>query len=206
MGGTGGPSGTGQAGGTGTGGAQASSRWPGVDQSQFQALKNIGGNLNGMPQMPNSGGPSANVPQGGNQPSLSDVGTLPAGIRPGGGPGSTTGPNNSLVGGAINTPYWQQQYQQNPSGVQGMFSPPAANQLSQFYPGQQIFPNASGASGGAGGYGGGGSGAHGGPSGGGTAQGGKGANPGGPVQGAGGLAPGMMPKQIVGSLGGGAQA
>ena len=57
----------------------------------------------------------------------------------GGGGGTSTAPNQntSLLGGAINTPYWQSQYASNPSGVQAMFSPPAYNQLSQFYPGLQ---------------------------------------------------------------------
>lgn len=203
MGGTGGPSGTGQAGGTGTGGAQASSQWPGIDQAQFQALKNVGGSYNPA-SMPSGGSPTTNMPTmnpvspnspltpaGGNMPTMNPV-QPNSPLTPASGNPST---NNSLIGGAINTPYWQQQYATNPSGVQGMFSPPAANQLSQFYPGQQIFPGVQGSgTGPSGGYGAGS-----------NSAGGKGAgiNPGGAVQGANG---GSQLKQIVGSLGGGAQA
>lgn len=184
MGGTGGPSGTGQAGGTGTGGAQASSQWPGIDQAQFQALKNVGGSYNPA-SMPSGGSPTTNMPT--MNPVQPNSPLTPASGNP-----ST---NNSLIGGAINTPYWQQQYATNPSGVQGMFSPPAANQLSQFYPGQQIFPGVQGSgTGPSGGYGAGSNSA-----GGST---GKGANPGGGVQGVG---TGQL-KQITGNLGGGAQA
>ena len=62
-------------------------------------------------------------------PTSTGGGTSPSGGSP--------NPNTSLIGGAVGTPYWQQQYQQNPQGVQNMFSPPAYNQLSQFYPGLQ---------------------------------------------------------------------
>ena len=70
---------------------------------------------------------------GGGAPGLPPSSGGPGGATPSGPPNQ----NQSLLGGAINTPYWQQQYGSNPSGVQAMFSPPAYNQLSQFYPGLQ---------------------------------------------------------------------
>jgi hypothetical protein len=84
-----------------------------------------GGQPYGLPPMPQQGG----------------------GLNAGGtdatpyGPGANTGSGGqSLIGGGVGTPYWQQQYQQNPGNVQNMYSPPAANQLGQFYPGQSIWP------------------------------------------------------------------
>lgn len=69
-----------------------------------------------------------------------DIGTYGTGPQ-----SSPTGSGStSLIGGGIGTPYWQQQYQQNPGNVQNMYSPQAANQLGQFYPGQQIFPGVQG--------------------------------------------------------------
>lgn len=136
-------------------------------------------------QKPN-GGPS---PMG--QPN-SPYGPLtppPQGLQPQG------NGQQSLVGGGIGTPYWQGQYQQNPQNVQNYYSPPAANQLGQFYPGQQIFPGVQGAGSGTGGANSGGMG--------GQSKGG-GVNPGGGFQGAGA---GQMPlKQVVGNLPGGANA
>ncbi len=81
----------------------------------------------------NSFGGGGGTRGGGGAPGLPPSSGGPGGATPSGPPNQ----NQSLLGGAINTPYWQQQYGSNPSGVQAMFSPPAYNQLSQFYPGLQ---------------------------------------------------------------------
>lgn len=60
--------------------------------------------------------------------------SLPVGAT---GPGLPAG-INPLIAGGLNTPYWQQQLQQNPSSVLSAYSPPALNQLSQFYSGQNL--------------------------------------------------------------------
>lgn len=133
---TGNPSGT----PSGPGGPIA----PGVPQGQTTDGFNPGGGFQGA-----RGGGGG---QGGGQGKGSGMGS--------GGSGQGTGQplSPSLISGGLQTPYWQQQYQQNPTNTQGYYSPPALSQLGQFFPGLNMFPGGGMGGGGGGGKGGGGGG------------------------------------------------
>lgn len=148
----------------------ALNQMPNVGSPQMPQMGGGGGQKGGSMGMPQQGGSSIpneplQMPNGGvtpiGQPN-SPYGPLtppPQGLQPAQqGPqepltpppqgltpaGNQPGPGGSLIGPSVGTAYWQQQYQQNPGNVQNYFSPPAANQLGRFYPGQQIFPGVQG--------------------------------------------------------------